>query len=399
MQNTKSAQKSKTSFLVLGYYVLMMVILGASDGLRGVFLPLFQDTFSLTTFQSSLIIMCSYVGNLLFLCIGGYFLDRISKKKFLLIVTLLWMSALLCYILTANYLILLICMIFSLGASTMLSTSLNVITPLLFAAPAMYINLFSFTNGIGIFSAQNIGGRVANNMNAWHIFNLVLLAGGVIGLLLLSRLHFPQSQKTEKSSLRQTFRAYGQTLKNPACKYLIFFCGFYCIIEHGIQNWIVTYGSEYLGFTRQRASLYLSIFFGGITVGRLVFAPLVQKLGGARSLVVFSGVGCSLYILGILLERPGMILLMISGLAFSILWPTTVLVIGTYYPPAQNGIAVGFITSMATFFDIAFNMSFGKLVERFGFAISIKILPVCALLYVLTFLMMRKRTVPYQEKI
>lgn len=94
-----------------------------------------------------------------------------------------------------------------------------------------------------------------------------------------------------------------------------------------------------------------------------------------------------------------MILLMISGLAFSILWPTTVLVIGTYYPPAQNGIAVGFITSMATFFDIAFNMSFGKLVERFGFAISIKILPVCALLYVLTFLMMRKRTVPYQEKI
>ena len=57
--------------IVTVYCVLMMFVLGASDALRGVFLPVFRDSFSLSQSQSSAIIMCSYIGNLLFLCIGG----------------------------------------------------------------------------------------------------------------------------------------------------------------------------------------------------------------------------------------------------------------------------------------------------------------------------------------
>lgn len=397
MTNAISTTKSRGQAFVLIYYVLMMILLGASDGLRGVFLPLFEDSFALSKTQSSMIIMCSYVGNLLFLFIGGYFLDRISKKKFLCIVTLLWMAALGCYILTENYLVLLIGMIFSLGASTMLSTSLNVITPLLFAAPALYINVFNFTNGMGIFAAQNVGGRVATRMSAWHIFNLVLLALGVVGLLLLSRIHFPKQEVKQAKGFRNTLGAYGSILKNPACKYLICICGFYYIAEHGLQNWMVTYGSEYLGFSRGRAALYLSIFFGSITIGRLIFAPLVQKLTPAKSITLFAGIGVTLYIVGILLERVGIVPLLLSGLAFSILWPTIVLIIGTYYPRAQNGIAVGFVTAVATLFDVAFNAGFGTLVEKLGFAVSIKILPICALLFFLCYVFMRKRTKPYEE--
>ncbi len=397
MTNTIGITKSKGQAFVLVYYVLMMILLGASDGLRGVFLPLFEDSFALSKTQSSMIIMCSYVGNLLFLLIGGYFLDRISKKKFLCIVTLLWMTALACYILTESYLVLLIGMIFSLGASTMLSTSLNVITPLLFASPALFINVFNFTNGIGIFTAQNVGGRVATHMSAWHIFNLVLFALGIIGLLFLSRIHFPKQEGKQEKGFHNTISAYGNILKNPACKYLICICGFYCIAEHGLQNWMVTYGSEYLGYSRGRAALYLSIFFGGITVGRLIFAPLVQKLTPEKSILLFAGIGAALYIVGILLERTGIIPLLLSGLAFSILWPTIVLIIGTYYPRAQNGIAVGFVTAVATLFDVAFNAGFGTLVDKLGFAVSIKILPFSALLLFLCYVLMRKRTKPYNE--
>lgn len=397
MPNPLSAPKQQSRCFILAYYILMMIVLGASDGLRGVFLPLFEDTFALTKTQSSMIIMCSYVGNLLFLFIGGYFLDRMSKKRFLFTVTLLWMAAVLCYILTESYSVLLICMIFSLGASTMLSTSLNVVTPLLFATPAFYINIFNFTNGIGIFSAQNIGGKVASNMQAWHIFNLVLLVLGIVGLFFLWRIPFPKQEVPENKGIRGTMESYKNILKNPACKYLICICGFYYVAEHGLQNWMVTYGSDYLGYTRERAALYLSIFFGGITIGRLLFAPLVQKLNPARSIAIFAGIGAALYITGILLERAGIISLLLSGLAFSILWPTIVLIIGTYYPRAQNGIAVGFITAVATLFDIAFNAGFGTLVEQLGFAVSIKILPLAALLFFLLYVIMRKRTKPYAE--
>lgn len=51
--------------IVTVYCVLMMFVLGASDALRGVFLPVFRDSFSLSQSQSSAIIMCSYIGMLL----------------------------------------------------------------------------------------------------------------------------------------------------------------------------------------------------------------------------------------------------------------------------------------------------------------------------------------------
>ena len=152
-------------------------------------------------------------------------------------------------------------------------------------------------------------------------------------------------------------------IRNPACKYLFLLCGFYCITEHGLQNWLVTYGSDYLGYTVPQAARYLSFFFGGIMAGRLLFAPLVQKCGIMRSMRVFVAAAGVLYVSGMLLERRGMLLLCGSGLAFSILWPTIVLLIGRYYDPGLAGTATGFITGFATLFDVAFNACFGKLID------------------------------------
>lgn len=372
-------------FLVLIYCFLMMLILGISDGLRGVFLPLFERTYELDSIRSSIIIMCSYVGNLLFLLLGGRILDNMSKKRFLFALTVIWMTALLFYVLTESYRVLLVCIIFSLGASTMLSTSLNIITPLFFTASAMYVNLFNFAQGVGLFTAQNVGGRFAEQMSGWHGWNAVLLGCGVLSLVILALIRFPQTKPAaQKPSTLAIFR-------NPAAKYLILLFGFYYIAEHGLQNWMVTYGSSYLGFSTQQAALYLSLFFGGITVGRLVFAPLVQKMGVLRSMAVFTVIGTVLYVAGVLLERSGMVMLCLSGLAFSIIYPTLVVVVGKYYAPEENGTAVGLIAGISTVFDIAFNIGFGALVEAVGFAIAIKVLPVAMIGFCVVYLVMQKR--------
>lgn len=243
--------------IVTVYCVLMMFVLGASDALRGVFLPVFRDSFSLSPSQSSAIIMCSYIGNLLFLCIGGRLVDRISRKKFLFGVMLLWMGALTAYLLTANYYALLVFMIFSLGASTMLSTTVNLITPMLYAAPAFFVNFFNFLQGAGISTAQNVGGRFASSLSAWKGANLILLLCGCVGLILLWFVKLPQPKPSAGSA-----GGYGAVIRNPACKYLFLLCGFYCITEHGLQNWLVTYGSDCLGYTVPQAARYLSFFFG-----------------------------------------------------------------------------------------------------------------------------------------
>ena len=58
-----------------------MVGLGSNDSLRGIFshdLP--SSHFSLTTTQLGLIVTASYIGNLVFLLVGGNLSTRFSKK-------------------------------------------------------------------------------------------------------------------------------------------------------------------------------------------------------------------------------------------------------------------------------------------------------------------------------
>lgn len=383
-----SGSSKSYSAAIAVYCSLLMIVLGASDALRGVFLPQFQSHFSLSKFQASMIIMVSYVGNLLFLFIGGYIIDRVSKKKFIAAVMLMWMAALAVYIRVDNYALLLLCMIFSMGASTMLSTTVNIITPLAFAAPAFFINVFNFMQGIGISGAQNVGGRFAEKYSSWHYVNGVLLLVGVACFVMLMFIKIPEKEKSEKSDSKGS---YLSVLKNPACKYLILLCGFYYIAEHGLQNWLVTYGSEHLGFTVSRSAMYLSLFFGGITVGRLVFAPLVQKFGVMKSMSWFISIATLLYVVGLATGKSGMVLVCVSGLAFSIIWPTLVLMISTYYAPSHAGIATGFITGISTVFDIAFNAFFGKMVEGLGFSVSINVLPAAMILFCLSFFLLKYR--------
>lgn len=93
-----------------------MADLGANDALRGVFSPIFKDHFTLSSVQISMIIVMSYAGNLIFLWAGTRLADRFEKKKVMMGILLIWMAALLVYVTTDNYYVLLITMLFTMGA-------------------------------------------------------------------------------------------------------------------------------------------------------------------------------------------------------------------------------------------------------------------------------------------
>ena len=206
--------KSKANLSAAVFCVLLMLITGASDALKGVFLPQFKSSFSLSGSQSSRIIMMCYVGNLLFLFIGGYFADRLPRKRFVGAVMLMWMSSLAAYVFTESYAVLLVAMIFSMGASTMLSTSVNLITPLIFAAPAFYVNIFNFCQGAGITASQNLGGRFADKLSGWHAANAILLALAAVCFVLLMTLKLPDPDPSAAD--KSPVSSYKSVLKNPA---------------------------------------------------------------------------------------------------------------------------------------------------------------------------------------
>ena len=385
--------KKWSSRLTFFAFVVLMVGLGSNDSLRGIFSTIFQEHFSLTTTQLGLIVTASYIGNLVFLLVGGNLSTRFSKKRVLQVLILIWMAALALFAFTSNYTVLLIGMALALGSSTLLNTTMNLITPLLFAtAPGFFVNFLFFTQEIGTSGSQYILGSHADGFAFWQHTNLVLLILGAVAFMLLLFCNVPEEAAAPADAPAQK-GGYDWRIIVP---YVLVF-GFYFIAEHGVMNWMVAYGVDGLGLPQASAAKYLSVFFGGMMIGRLCLSPLVDKLGALKSLAAFGGVSCALYLIGSLGGAVTMPVWAISGLSFSILYPTLVMSIRLYFPAQQVSGAAGTILSIASLADILFNVGFGKLVDMAGYAVSIRVLPLSVLAFFIVFMLFTKFCKPTQK--
>ncbi len=385
--------KKWSSRLTFFAFVVLMVGLGSNDSLRGIFSTIFQEHFSLTTTQLGLIVTASYIGNLVFLLVGGNLSTRFSKKRVLQVLILIWMAALALFAFTSNYTVLLIGMALALGSSTLLNTTMNLITPLLFAtAPGFFVNFLFFTQEIGTSGSQYILGSHADGFAFWQHTNLVLLILGAVAFVLLLFCNVPEEAAAPADAPAQK-GGYDWRIIVP---YVLVF-GFYFIAEHGVMNWMVAYGVDGLGLPQASAAKYLSVFFGGMMIGRLCLSPLVDKLGALKSLAAFGGVSCVLYLIGSLGGAMTMPVWAISGLSFSILYPTLVMSIRLYFPAQQVSGAAGTILSIASLADILFNVGFGKLVDMAGYAVSIRVLPLSVLAFFIVFMLFTKFCKPTQK--
>ena len=372
---------------VLCFGVLMLG-LGSSDSLRGIFSPVFQEHYGVGGRGLSMMVVISYVGNLLFLSVGGKMMDTFDRKKVAMGMLGIWMAAVLLNVLTDSYPMILLSMFLALGASTMLNTTVNLLTPMVCAGYAgMMVNIFFFIQGIGTSGSQFLLGRYAFSYNGWKMINGVLFAVGLVSLVLFAMVNLkPEKEKIKPKTIQ---KKKPQDMPGASIFWLlVLMMGFYFIGEHGIMNWMLTYCMNALQMPSHTASAYLSIFWGGMTVGRLVFAPVVQKLGVRKSLKYFGGAGTVLFVAGVLSGSKGVILLSGSGLLISILYPTMVLFFQQIYPVSVVATKTGAIISAATIADIVFNAGFGALSDSVGIQISFLILPVCMVLYYCFYLLL-----------
>ena len=394
MPQTSNKQTNRLTFAA---FVVLMVGLGSSDSLRGIFSTIFQQHFALSTTQLGLIVTVSYIGNLVFLLVGGNLSARFAKKRVLQVLMLIWMTALALFALTDSYPVLLVAMALVMGSSTLLNTTMNLITPLLFtAAPGFFVNFLFFTQGIGTSGSQFFLGSMADGCPFWQYTNLGLLVLGAAAFGMLLFCQVPEEPAVAPGALPQAEGRLTDRLGVVVPFVLVF--GFYFITEHGVMNWLVAYGTTGLEMTQAAASRYLSVFYGGVMLGRLVLSPLVDKLGVIRSMQLFGVISGVLYVAGSLGGAALMPLWAASGFFLSILYPTLVMSIRLYFPAQQVSGAAGTIISIASLADILFNVGFGRLVDLAGYRLSICVLPVSMVLFLITFLLFTRKCRPLKDQ-
>ena len=374
-------------------FAVLMFGLGSSDSLRGIFAPVFQNRYALSDTQLSLIVTISYVGNLLFLSLGGKLLDTFGRKTVVLSVTAIWVLSMLLNVVSDSYICILISMFFALGASTLLNTTVNILTPVVFSGYAgLMVNIFFFIQGIGTSGSQFVLGRYGLSYPGFKgVSFLLLLIGAAAGFLLIL---IPLGGEKQPEHLQSKGKTEAPvTQANPKPAVFILLCtmiGFYFIGEHGIMNWLFSYCIQAFQLPSGKASVYLSLFWGGMTAGRLIFAPVVQRQGTVKSIRIFGTVGTLLFCAGILIGENGILLLSISGLAISVLYPTMVLLIQQIYPAEVVATRTGAIISVATVADIVFNLFFGVITGAIGYRLIFIILPSCMVGFNICYMALQK---------
>ena len=401
---TKRAGKN-LNILVL--FALIMVCLGTSDASRGVFSGIFEEALQLSKPQVSAIVTVSYMGNLLFVLLGGRLADRFDHKKFFISLLVIWITAQALFAVTESYPLLMIGMFFSMGASTLMNTMMNILSPLFFGAMAgMFVNILFFTQGIGTSAHQMITGSIADGYEDYQLVCLGLGIVGVLCLLWILRTHFPRKREeqqpagtgmadgsAEPDSRQLTGAIQPARFRMSVAVGMGLVFGFYFVAEHGILNWWSMYCIQGLSLSNTTASLSVSLFFTTLTIGRLVFSPLVQKLGARRSILLMGGLGTAVYVAGVLAGISGIWLVGASGALFSIVYPTGVLFLQELFPKKSIATATGLVLSIATMFDVGFNAVFGNLLEAAGFDVCRIIFPAAMGLFFLLFLIVTRRKV------
>ncbi|WP_314057453.1 MFS transporter [Shuttleworthella satelles] len=470
--------KSKFESRTIAYYLilgLLMLGLGSSDALRGVFAPVFREHFALNTSQLSLIITISYIGNFVFMLLGGRLSDHFGLRRAFCGSLCCWIGAEALYLLTGHYPALLVGVFFAMGTSTLLNMLMNIMSPRLFTVPGAAINILFFIQAIGTTLTQGGIGRLATSFFAWKLVSLGLLLIGVIALLAFARLssgdaglsydrrireeaageiskkvseevvseeaageisrevseeaageinkrisgetageinkvsgetagniHKKERAETgegipQKAAGRASERKkppypeekeapYIMILHRPAFWLFILIFGTYFIGEHGVMNWMNIYCRDGLGMSARDAALIPSLFYGGMMLGRLLFAPVIAKLKIRKALLIFLGSGTGVYILSFVLGQRAFFLLFAAGLGLSVIYPTMTLCIQIYFHRELTTTATGAIMSAGTLFDIAFNAIFGLVIARVGYGMGMMILPLAMCLSLGTYL-------------
>ena len=364
-------------------FAVLMFALGASDAMRGVFSFIFTEHFSLNANGLSGIVTISYIGNLLFLAIGGNIIDRMNTKYAFQMFIIIWILSQLLFLLTDSYNYLLCGMFVAMGTSTLLNTTINISTPTIFEkSPAFLVNLLFFIQGIGTSLSQSVIGNIAVDFNSWHKVNLGLITIGLIPFILSFFIDFGKKIKKQKISVRSEIFSSDFIV-------MVIMMGCYFIAEHGVLNWLVMYITNGLNLTS--ANTYTSIFFGLITIGRLVLGAFVDKIGVLKSLRYFSIIAAVMFFIGVIGGEKTLILLSLSGFMFSIIYPILVMLISRIWDINIATSMSGIIISIASLADIAFNALFGNIADILGYKNAFIIMPIFMIIYSLIMFIFSKK--------
>lgn len=302
-------------------YAICFVSVGIGVSSLGPLLPFLADKVNVSLGQISFAFTTQNLGYMIGSVGGSWLYDRYKSHKLMVIsLSVMVVVGLMIPVMSWFYALLFVLFLFGLGLG-MLDVGGNLSLVWIFKSRVSpYMNAIHFSFGLGAFFTPIIIATVMSwtgGSLSWAIRALVILfCPGFIGLLTLKS---PKNSPKDGADGEQKPLNYGVVVS----LILLFF--FTVGVQIGFGGWIFTYVSD-LGIADVTAASFMTaIFWGCLTLGRLVAIPVSKKVTPA-SMLLFN---CALLVLvlGLILIWPMSQWMMWigsagMGLASSLIFPT-----------------------------------------------------------------------------
>ncbi|SHH49444.1 MFS transporter [Tepidibacter thalassicus] len=352
------------------FIFLNMLVVGFTESMKGVFVPQFKQTFNVTDSSIGFMFSIAILGYIIATYLGGILCSKLGQKKVLVMSLALITISYFFTSISKNFIMLLVFIFTSNIGAGLQAISINSISPILFIVyEAILINLTHFFYGFGVTISQSFSGMMVSRgftFKQIYFWNAILF---FIYFLFSFLIKFPEV-KTEKRSF-----SILNVFKNKLVIFFILAQGLYVFSEIGFLNWFVNFAQYSYNFSVNRASYYSSLFFFIFTIGRLTGGFVVHKLGVKKSMMCYLSMALLFMWSGYLLNSKFIILISISGFFFSIVFPTTITIIGKVFDE-DTSYTMGVILSFVSGVNMILNSIMGILSKNLSPYIAFVLIPI-----------------------
>lgn len=370
----------KSNIFVIIFIFAIMLMNAAAENVRGVFIPLFKRDFLINNTEIGFMLMISSAAYIAFSYIGGILCEKVGQKRVFLLGLTSMVVSLIILSFANNFFIVIVGMfIMNIGLS-LVSIAINTLIPVLFLSfQAIIMNLTHFCYGLGSTVTQRATGILVFNGMDWRRIYLVEALLFFTLLVLLTFVKIPIYSREKTSNKTKS----SDILKNKVVYFYMAALGFYVFAETSTGNWLVNYIEKLYSYDKSKSSFYLALFFGVLTIGRLIGGFIVERLGYMKTVLMFLTTAFVLYISGLLIGEKGLIIVSISGFFFSVAFPTIVLTISRVFKESSS-YATGVIITASSTINMLLSLVMGYLNDKIGVQAAFYFIPISLIISILS---------------
>ena len=381
--------KKMVCLITCGTYFAFFTF-GFVDNIKGAVLPVLLDSLNFRYSAGGTILTGSYIGFFIATLFAGVLSDLTGKKQVILLAGAALVIGITFFSSFISFRMLFISMLvlgFGLGSLELGCNS--IIAEIYEKNKGKYLNLLSFFHSFGSTVAPYYVGKMLVSGFSWQsIYRFSLIIVIILPLFFLF-VRYPKKSSNPMENFQ--IKEVAKALFNKKTLWFYLFVTAYCAAEIGMGSWLVEYLQSVKGQSVTTSTTFLSVFFGCLMVGRLIGSLIVDRIGYLKIMIICSSIATLCIIVGVINSVALTFFLPITGLFFSLLFPTATAAIASF-SIRNKGIAMGIFFSCAGIGSIIGPWFIGYISESIGIGLGFSsVLIFCGVMIIALFTMLRRK--------